>query len=186
VTGVRPGTTYYYRVSRIIVESSSSGDGGNGGNTDVEFNVVVTDFSPPTAGATPLNRPQIITPTANDSLNLTSQTFQWLSVAGGDLYRLQVSDTPTFEASRTYNSPDDDARMSLPGGGDNQAMSASFNLSTRFPPKNATTGQTQQWTLFWRVGARHRSDGSAPEPDGFIFSDAVRVQTTELPPDPAQ
>jgi len=185
VTGVRPGTTYYYRVTRLIVESSTSG-GGSGDAGDVEFNVVETDYSPPTEGATPLNRPQIMSPLENDSLNLNSQVFQWLSVGGGDLYRLQVSDSPTFEPQRTFNSPDEDARMALPGAGDNRAMSATFNLSTRFPGINPNTGQTQQQTLFWRIGARHRSDGLAPEPDGFIFSDAVRIETIEMPPPPVQ
>ena len=76
--------------------------------------------------------------------------------------------------------------MALPGAGDNRAMSATFNLSTRFPGINPNTGQTQQQTLFWRIGARHRSDGLAPEPDGFIFSDAVRIETIEMPPPPVQ
>jgi hypothetical protein len=187
VTGVRPGTTYYYRVTRLIIESSTSGSGGTGGGSgQVDFNVVETDYSSPTPGATPLNRPQLMSPGSNDSLNLTSQTFQWLSVSGGDLYRLQVSDTPAFDPTRTFNSPDTDPKMSLPGAGDNTAMSATFNLSTRFPSVNPTTGQTQQYTLFWRIGARHRSDGWSPEPDGFIFSDAVRIVTTELPPPPVQ
>ena len=90
VTGVRPGTTYYYRVTRLIVESSTSGgerrDAGTSSST----------WSRPTTAhhgrATPLNRPQIMSPLENDSLNLNSQVFsgyRWaVVISTGCRYRI--------------------------------------------------------------------------------------------------
>ncbi len=178
VIGVSPGVTYYYRIRRIFVEAVQEGDGG-----DVQFRVTRSDLSPPTPGATPLERPLPQSPVDSAAVDPAAVAFRWISVAGGDQYRLQVSDSPGFPPTRTYNSPDGDARMVLPGGAGTQTMSATLNISALFPAKDPVTGQSFERDLFWRVGARHQTDGASPD-DGFIFSDAKRMKTQELPPDP--
>ncbi len=169
VIGVVPGVTYYYRVRRIFVETVPQESGG-----EVRFRVTRSDLSPPTPGATPLLRPTTQRPAAGESVDTAGIPFRWLSVAGGDGYRIQVSDTPDFPPARTYNSPDGDARLVLPGGAAGHAMSVTLNVSAYFPAKDPVTGQPYKRRLLWRVGACHARDGMAPE-GGFLFSPPTEV-----------
>ncbi len=185
--GIQPGVTYSYRVSRVFWREVPQTDSGSGqtGTTDSEFILVESDQSEPTGPATALARPRLQSPADGETVNPSSILFRWFSVGGGDQYTLQVSDTPSFDPARTFSSPDGDSRMALPGGADNQTMSATFNISAMFPATDPQTGQSTVRNLFWRVGVRHRGDSEAPL-GGWVFSDAERMSTQELPPPPVQ
>ena len=168
VLGVMPGVTYYYRVRALVLEEGMT----EGGAVQV---VRRTDPSAPTGGATPVYAPVLCSPLDGAAVTPSQIAFRWFSVDGGVNCRLEVSNTPTFDAERTVRSLDEDRRFSLPGGVGTRTMSAVVNVADAFP---------QAQYLFWRIGALHSADAVAPE-GGFIFATAGSVSVPEMPPLPA-
>ena len=101
--------------------------------------------------ATALARPRLQSPADGETVNPSSILFRWFSVGGGEC--AAGVGYAELHPARTFSSPDGDSRMALPGGADNQTMSATFNISAMFPPRTrrrAVDGAEPFWR--WASG----------------------------------
>jgi len=147
-----PGRTYTYNVQAVfLIPVDPTGGGGGGGGTTGPT-VGISQPSTPSDPVTALAVATPVTP-ANGAtgVDLTAVDFQFTSVAGANLYVVQVSTDASFRSGvadvATVPNPSQAAGQTLATG--------PVNLQARFG------GRTQ---LFWRVGARNTQASN-----GFVF-----------------
>ena len=107
-----------------------------------------------------VSAPVTTSPADNSSVDLTNVTFTWTSVAGADVYSVQVSADPTNPGS--YQPVAQYINPSKSGG---QSISRTVDLSNRFAGRAL---------LAWRVGARNSQDQTPPL-GGYVFSDIKSI-----------
>lgn len=172
-TGFQPGTTYQYQVSAIIVRQTQFGAGnGNTGGNGSNGSFVCIESDPVTSSnATPVTPPLLQTPASQaQSVNIKQFSPTWTSVAGADVFQLEIS------TDRTFMNPNLIARVgpifsTAPNNtGQTQTLTAPIDLTTLAPlladPTftnfvNGVAG-AQPPQIFWRVGARHDADNPGP------------------------
>jgi hypothetical protein len=134
--------------------------------------------------ATFLNRPVPVSPGGMTSVgpDLSSVTFQWQGCAGADSYVIEVSTKPSFRRNKTWV-----GEVFMPTLHDGMPCAQTYTsvLSKARELKRVAPGAT----LYWRVGARNRSDnpgplaaGPSPKADGekdtcYIYNDPAQTQT---------
>ncbi|HET6454063.1 MAG TPA: hypothetical protein VFI02_06620 [Armatimonadota bacterium] len=158
-TGLSVGTPHQYWVTCVYRRHG----------TDNEGAAVVTYWE--TQGsyagrATYLRRPECDAPggiVASEYVDLSNVTFSWRGCAGADQYVIEVSPTPDFKRDETWVDV-----VYQPTPADLQLFTKTYTL------RDADSGTTVAelanvlagGTLYWRVGARNRTDAPGPYPAG--------------------
>lgn len=177
--GIMPGRSYRYYVQTIFQIGVELGGGTTGGTTGgtggttggtggatgggggtTASGLRISDPSPVAGPATAIVAPTPTAPANNATVTLGSVTFTWTSVAGADVYSIQVSADPT-----NPNSFVEVAQALNPSRTAGQTISRTIDLSRRF------AGRT---LLVYRIGARSSADKNVPV-DGFVFSNPLAV-----------
>lgn len=181
-TGATTGTNTTGTTTGSTTSSTAATTGGatGGGNGSCFF------LSPRTTAngyATPLNRPGLIAPASNATLQ-NPQQFTFLSVANPiyDItveYVIQISSTLNFQAN-TY------VQRSVFQRRDTGTLAtAAIDLNDPSLPANLLTATT----LYWRIGAKNVIDSPGPVQDEFtrqryIFSVVNQLTRPGAPPPP--
>ena len=187
---VAMGVPHTYYVSCVYGRHTTGADGA-----DV---ITYWETDPVYAGiATYINRPVPEAPggpVATEYVDLSNVMFQWIGAAGADQYVIEVSKSPDFKRNETW--VDVIFQVTAQDG-------TLFNKSYVNVLKNADTGATVTElegvaagsTLFWRVGARNRTDTPGPIPAGpsvqvsgvkntrFMYSDPSLIYSFMTLPD---
>jgi hypothetical protein len=204
-SGFNTGTTYTYQVTALLRRVvAGSGTSATNGITqeDVETGVVTSGT------VTPVGPAQLNFPSAGQAnINLQSANFVWLSVAGADVFQLELSTDQTFtdrtrimQLPLVYSTAQDatGATQSPPSPVD--LTNSSTNAPLRKDPVfanfiNRLAGAATP-AIWWRVGARNNADRPGPvnwltksnsDSDRsfrFIYSQARSFQPAALPPAP--
>jgi hypothetical protein len=178
-TGATTGTTGTTGSTTSSTAATTGGATG-GGNGSCFF------LSPRTTSngyATPLNRPSLIAPASNATLQ-NPQQFTFLSVVNPlyDVtaeYVIQISSTPNF-APNTYVQ-----RTVFQRRDTGTLATQAIDLNDTSLPSSILTATT----LHWRIGARNVLDSPGPVPDDFtqkryIFSVVNQLTRPGAPPPP--
>ncbi len=129
---------------------------GTGTGTGTTTGLRISQPSSASGQATPLVPPVMTAPQDNTTgVDLTNVTFTWTTVAGANLYSLQVSADPLDP-----DSFQEVAQVAWPSRVGGQSISRTVNIANRF------AGRT---LLGARVGARNSTDAQPPV-GGFVFS----------------
>lgn len=160
VPGIVPGRQYRYFVRTIYnvgVTFDEGDDTGTGTGTGTDTpGVRISNPSQASGQVTPIVPPTTTAPADQATgVDLTNVTFTWTTVAGADLYSVQVSADPL-----NPNSFQEVARHQNPSRTGGQSVSRTVNIANRF------AGRT---LLAWRVGARNSADAAQPV-GGYVFS----------------
>ncbi len=120
--------------------------------------------------ATYVTRPSCVEPTTDVPLTTSPVTFTWTPSTSADLYRIEISTDPYFARNKTFCK-------------DIDLINAPMNSCTITPAEikrdaefmsalnqNMSNGNT---TVYWRVGARKRTDTPGPYPAGTGSSAAA-------------
>jgi hypothetical protein len=167
------GVPHVYNVSCLYRRHTTASDG-----SDV---VTYWETQPVYAGrATYLSRPVPESPggtVTSDYVDLANVTFEWRGAAGADQYVIEVSTSPDFKRSETWVDV-----IYQPTSQDGTLFTKPYTNVL----KNADTGaivtelahvQPGQ-TLFWRVGARNRTDSPGPIPSGLQYAQVSGPKNT--------
>lgn len=203
--GFTAGTTYTYQVSAVLRRTSTSSSTGTTGTTTTQEDVETGLVS--SGAVTPLIQPQLTSPvSAQTSVSLSSVNFSWLSVAGADVFQVEISTEQTFmdrtrivQLPLAYSTVPTSSGVLQPLAGVNltsSSLNAPLRLDATFANFiNGVSGATTP-TLWWRVGARNNADRPGPvhwisksssDQDRrfrFIYSAAQSFQPAPLPPNP--
>jgi TolB-like protein len=175
--------------------------GGGGGNTNGNNNGIFyrqTSLASSSGVATPIARPQIVTPGIGQEVDPANVRATIRTVQGANQYVLE------FATNLQFNNKYQTAPELVSGNGTDVTLprSGSVNLRQRFPEIDRNSSNGQATTIFVRVGARNAYDnpGPTPNPRGFgggapngndyVYSSADQpssfVTTQTPPPPPAQ
>ncbi len=171
------GTTTGATTSSTAATTGGATGGGNGSCFYLSPRTVAGGY------ATPLNRPGLVAPSSNATLQ-NPQQFTFLSVANPlyDVtveYVIQVSSTLNFAPNtyiqRTVFQRRDTGTLATPA----------IDLNDPSLPANVLTATT----LYWRIGAKNVIDSPGPVPDDFtrqryIFSVINQLTRPGSPPPP--
>ena len=157
--GLTIGTPHQYWVSCLYKRHGTDNQGAS----------VVTYWETETsyAGrATYLRRPECDAPggiVAAEYVDLSNITFSWRGCAGGDQYVIEVSPTPEFTRDETWVDV-----IYQPTPNDLQLFTKTYINVLRDADTGTTVselaGVSPGGTLYWRVGARNRTDAPGPFP----------------------
>lgn len=118
--------------------------------------------------ATYLRRPEPDSPGGTvtaDFVDLTNVTFRWRGSGGADQYVIEISPTPDFKRSETWVDV-----IYQPTAADLQLFTKTYTNVLKNASTGAVVTELQNvppgGTLFWRVGARNRTDTPGPYPAG--------------------
>jgi hypothetical protein len=167
VPGLMPGRQYSYFVRTIynvgVIFDDMDTEGGTGGGTGTDTDTPGVRISNPSQASgrvTAIVPPTTTAPADRANVDLNSVTFTWTTVAGADVYSVQVSADPL-----NTNGFQEVARYQNPSRAGGQTVSVTVNLANRF------AGRT---LLAYRVGARSSADAAAPV-GGYVFSDVKAI-----------
>jgi hypothetical protein len=171
--GMIMGIPHTYYVSALYRRHTTAADG-----SDV---VTYWETQPVYAGrATYTSRPVTESPggtVTSDYVDLTNVTFEWRGAAGADQYVIEISTSPDFKRSETWVDV-----IYQPTSQDGTLFTKTYTNVL----KNADTGATVTelanvpagGTLFWRVGARNRTDSPGPIPAGLQYAQVSGAKNT--------
>lgn len=152
MTGITPGKMHTYWVSCLYRRISP-----------VDASITYHETSPVFAGrATYIMRPILVAPggtTPTDYIQLDNVTFEWEGSRSADLYRIECSTGPDFRRNETWCTD-----VYAPTSADGVLHTKTFTnvLNNVQELANLPAGSV----VYWRVGARNRSDTPGPYPAG--------------------
>ena len=116
--------------------------------------------------ATYLRRPEPDAPggiVASEYVDLSNVTFRWRGCGGADQYVIEVSPTPDFKRNETWVDV-----IYQPTGTDMQLFTKTYTNVLKDASSGTVVAELANvapgGTLYWRVGARNRTDVPGPFP----------------------
>ncbi len=171
------GTSYYYKVLRVIIRVQQQTSGEEITQTSTVQRGEPTQCGP----ATPLEPIPLVAPdNQSQGVDLAAFEPEWDAVDGANRYIVQVSTSGEFDSDETWTSSE---RTEYLSGG--TPMTGIYNIEAVFDSLPSDTN------LFWRVGARNSNDEVRPisstgrlEDEGYVWSEVWQFEPAEGPPDP--